>query len=114
MRRSQIPEDKKETHKIRLKLARIVKYTRAEEDIPGTKGVGTRNETLLADARPKIKLRLEPNQGRQPQLELNLGDKVEATCMMRTQVDFKFTLGGAERRRLRLPLVEICSNLQVG
>lgn len=37
MSRSQIPEDKKETHKIRLKLARIEKYARAKEDIPGTK-----------------------------------------------------------------------------
>ncbi|KAF5941241.1 hypothetical protein HYC85_022408 [Camellia sinensis] len=37
MSRSQIPEDKKETHKIRLKLARIEKYARAEEDMPGTK-----------------------------------------------------------------------------
>ena len=37
MSRSQILEDKKETHKIRLKLARIEKYAMAEEDMPGTK-----------------------------------------------------------------------------
>ena len=37
MSRSQITEDKKETHKIRLKFARIEKYARAEEDMPGTK-----------------------------------------------------------------------------
>ena len=34
---SQIPEDKKETHKIRLKLARVEKYARIEEDMSGTK-----------------------------------------------------------------------------
>ena len=73
MSRSQIPEDKKETHKIRLKLARIEKYTRAEEDMPGTIGGGTRKEKRRADARPKIKLRLETSKINRETKADNLG-----------------------------------------
>ena len=39
MSRSQIPEDKKKTRKIKLKLARIEKYARAEEDTSGNKEI---------------------------------------------------------------------------
>ena len=61
MSRSQIPEDKKKTRKIRLKLARIEKYARAEEDMPRTKTSEQEKRNGSPMRGRKIKLRLEPS-----------------------------------------------------
>ncbi|KAF5950580.1 hypothetical protein HYC85_012573 [Camellia sinensis] len=73
MSRSQIPENKKKTHKIRLKFARIEKYARAEEDMPGTKTSEQEKRNGSPMRGRKIKLRLEPSKINRETKADNLG-----------------------------------------